>query len=160
MAKGVRERFDAKWALDPKTGCWMWLAAVDRGGYGVFSSPLTGGQKAHRHGWVLYRGPIPDGMVLDHIVCRTRSCVNPDHLRLVTQKVNALENTAGFGPKNKQKTHCSKGHEYTPENTRMKKNPRLNAGRQCRACEALREPRNHHAVRKTPPAPSDPTEAR
>ena len=44
-----------------------------------------------------------------------------------------------FGWANKQKTHCPKGHEYTPENTTIGKN----GGRFCRACKMLRYYANH-----------------
>jgi hypothetical protein len=56
------------------------------------------GNRAHR--WIVEyeRGPIPDGMVVDHL-CRNRGCVNVDHLEVVTQQVNARRRSdATHGP--------------------------------------------------------------
>jgi hypothetical protein len=47
-------------------------------------------------------GPIPEGLYLDHI-CHNPPCVNPDHLRPVTQKQN-MENHSG-----PQKNNTSSG---------------------------------------------------
>jgi hypothetical protein len=44
-------------------------------------------QYAHRSVYVHLRGPIPPGMTIDHL-CRNRSCVNPDHLEVVSLKEN------------------------------------------------------------------------
>ena len=40
-------------------------------------------QLAHRVAWEDARGPIPDGLTIDHL-CRVRNCVNVEHLELVT----------------------------------------------------------------------------
>lgn len=101
----MRERFDAKWVPEPNTGCWLWTAFVDPGGYGRFSRGPTRSPCAHRAAWHLYRYPIPDGMVIDH-KCRQRSCVNPDHLRVVTVRVNCLENSASPIAAHAKRTHC------------------------------------------------------
>ena len=57
---------------------------------------------AHRYAWERANGPIPDGMVIDHI-CGVTMCVNPDHLRTATVKQNAenltklyATNTSGY----------------------------------------------------------------
>lgn len=42
---------------------------------------------AHRYSYERSIGPIPDGLVIDHI-CRVPACVEPSHLRAVTQKQN------------------------------------------------------------------------
>ena len=47
----------------------------------------------HRFSYMLSKGNIPEGLVIDHI-CHNPSCVNPDHLRAVTQQQN-LENLPG-----------------------------------------------------------------
>lgn len=84
----------------------------------------------HRYVWEKTKGPIPPGLEIDH-QCRVRACCNVDHLRVVTKKVNTTENSNSVGAKNKVKTHCPKGHEFTPENTKIAKK---NGARACRQC--------------------------
>lgn len=93
---------------------------------------------AHRYVYESIRGPIPEGLVLDHL-CRNTSCVNPDHLEPVTYGEN-FRRGAGTGmalwdgrmpvnPKSLQ-THCIHGHEFTTENTYW----RTRTNRKCRQC--------------------------
>lgn len=73
--------------------CWKWAGnSWTRNGYGVFSA---NNRKvlAHRFAWSLRHGQIPAGMQVDH-KCHNRACVNPDHLQIVTQKLNQ-ENRSG-----------------------------------------------------------------
>lgn len=86
---------------------------------------------AHRHVWELTHGPITDNLVIDHM-CRNRACINPDHLRLVTRRVNSTENVADTiaWKASRAKTHCPKGHEYNQENTYHNK-----GRRSCRKCQ-------------------------
>lgn len=108
----------------PTTGCWLWMAAVHRvKGYGTITvSRAKLGLKhtsapVHRVFWEKVNGPVPAGMVLDHI-CRVRSCCNPDHLRAVTQYENTMMATSESPTAiNARKTHCAKcGKEYGPRN--------------------------------------------
>lgn len=107
-------------------GCWVWQGQTEKG-YGRFY--IDGGSvRAHRWAYQRAVGPIPEGLVLDHL-CRNPSCVNPFHLEAVTQAVNTLRGT-GFAAVNAAKTHCSRGHEFTPANTYR----RRSGGRECRIC--------------------------
>ena len=78
------------WAKVEKTEtCWNWTAMIE-GGYGVFGVRIEGKpvpRRAHRISYLLAHGPIPEGLMVDHI-CHNEGCVNPDHLRLATNKEN------------------------------------------------------------------------
>ena len=81
------------WSLVEKSsgGCWMWAGQIQMG-YGRFFSASHGGRvQAHRYSYAIANGinvrDLPPGMTIDHL-CRCRSCVNPDHLELVTQREN------------------------------------------------------------------------
>lgn len=92
---------------------------------------------AHRVAWELANAEeIPAGLYVDHM-CRNRRCVNPDHLRVVTPRVNATENNVGPSAANAARTHCVNGHEFTLENTYVH-GP---GWRKCRTCLAARRRR-------------------
>lgn len=86
---GLRERFDA--LVDKGGNCWLWTGSTVSTGYGYIS--VDGKSKrAHRVSYEMNVGPIPDGMAIDHI-CHVPACVNPAHLRPVTNKQNAEHRT-------------------------------------------------------------------
>ena len=120
------QRFFDKVDFDP-SGCWLWTGCTSRG-YGRFSFGQRQGM-AHRFAWTLTNGTIPDGLTIDHL-CRTRHCVNPDHLEPVPNQVNVIRGL----PFKVRPTHCPKGHEFTPENTYYSKNRRTGE-RDYRRCE-------------------------
>lgn len=88
----MRERFLKKVELIPFHSCWEWTGGKIRNGYGHFrfGYKLDGKNDirlAHRVSYELHVGPIPKGLVLDHL-CKNTSCVNPTHLQPVTQREN------------------------------------------------------------------------
>ncbi|KKM92270.1 hypothetical protein LCGC14_1220230 [marine sediment metagenome] len=119
---GQVARFDSRWIPEPNSGCWLWLGARTKDGYGQigFDGKV---RRAHRVAYKLHRGEIPAGLELDHL-CRTRSCVNPFHLDPVTHAENVARGEGG------RRTHCKRGHEFTPENTHQEKY----GSQRCRAC--------------------------
>jgi hypothetical protein len=130
------ERF---WQCVQKTDtCWHWTGKLvhggAKGGYGALSV-RNRNILAHRYAYELLVGPIPAGLVIDHL-CRNTGCVNPEHLEPVTIGENVLRGTSYYAV-NARKTHCLRGHEYTPENTlRTGKNK---TGRECRTCRTMRK---------------------
>lgn len=133
--------------------CWLWRGELTYKGYGRFQSVIEGKRvrfNAHRTVYALLIGPIPEGLVLDHL-CRNRSCCNPRHLQPVTNKENILRGES-FSAYNARVTHCPKGHEYTPDNITWN-----HKGRRCRTCHradvlARRRRRRLTASPKTPGA--------
>jgi hypothetical protein len=98
----IESRFDKQYIPVTESGCWLWIGALDKEGYGVFG--INGKQKrAHRVSYEAHIGKIPDGLCLDH-KCRVRCCVNPSHLEAVTNKENIRRGDTG---KHKRKTSQS-----------------------------------------------------
>lgn len=115
-------------------GCWIWQGRIYDNGYGNFglNKKYT---TAHRFSYQHFKGKIPKGKVIDHL-CRNKTCVNPEHLEAVSIKENVLRGS-GIAAKNAKKTHCKRGHEFTPQNTySYVKNQGI--GRTCRECGRLR----------------------
>lgn len=132
MTLDLPERFESKISPEPNTGCWLWTGAVRADGYGI-AWFRNSNQYAHRTVYTHLRCD-PGASQLDHL-CRVRCCVNPDHLEVVTQKINTQRGLVGVA--HKAMTHCRRGHEFTPENTRAD----FSRGvwcRQCRMCDKLR----------------------
>lgn len=86
----ITQFIQGRYEPDPGTGCWNWIGRVDRYGYGCLRLQLTGRRRqlgAHRAAWIAFRGPVPDGLTIDHL-CSNVLCVNPDHLEPVTNAEN------------------------------------------------------------------------
>lgn len=124
------------WAKVRKTDtCWAWVGTIQHG-YGLVNQ--NGKRKqAHRVAYEYAKGPIPSGVVLDHL-CRNRWCVNPDHLEPVTNRENVLRGQS-VQADNARKDRCPQGHPYDEANTsRMP-----DGSRRCKRC------RSDHSKAKT-----------
>lgn len=121
-------------------GCLIWTGPKGRSGppkYGRFYGCFAG-TKAHRYAYERARGPIPAGLVIDHL-CRNPLCQNPWHMEVVTQGENARRGDPGRH--NRIKTECPKGHRYSIVNTYQTRDGR----RQCRPCARERMHKAHKA---------------
>ncbi len=102
--------------------CWEWQGArAQPHGYGRFHAYVLGGPQpmwAHRFSYIVHKGPIPEGLVIDHL-CRNPCCVNPEHLEAVTQRIN-MQRGAGRGSK---PGYCKREHPLIPVPA-THKNPR------------------------------------
>jgi hypothetical protein len=113
--------------------CWEWTGGKSHG-YGVLALPGHAAPKvrAARYSYELHCGPIPDGLVIDHL-CENKGCVNPWHLEPVTSEVNLQRH---FG----KRQECLRGHPLEwRRDTYKDGTPRLR--RFCRTCSTERNKR-------------------
>lgn len=133
-------------SYETDSGCIIWYGAVNNKGYGLLwvYGKLT---LAHRAAYEIAKGPIPPDTELDHL-CRTRQCINPDHLEAVSHKVNLKR---GLWP-NASKTHCPRGHPYSGDNLFINNHGR----RECRSCKREGSKINARRYRKNARAQQSP----
>lgn len=145
----VDERF---WSFVNKAGpvserrpdlgpCWVWTGGGWPSGYGSFR---VNGVKvgAHRYAYERLVGPIPEGLVVDHL-CFNRSCVRPAHLEVVTFRENILrgDNTAAQFAR---RSNCLRGHCFDPPNGYITSQ----GARGCRACDRIRSARKRSRAKQ------------
>jgi hypothetical protein len=127
--------------------CIECRGGTNRDGY----SPLSyRGKKylAHRFVWQAINGPIPSGLNVCH-ACDNPRCINIEHLFLGTQADNLRDMRQKGRHAHQKVTHCPKGHEYTPANTRL----RCDGARSCRTCNNDIVRRRYHELRRQPAQP-------
>lgn len=95
--RSAEGRYWPKVAVRGDDECWLWVGSTDAAGYGHFRQPGRNASapnvRAHRFGFELANGPIPEGAKVDH-QCFEKSCQNPAHLRLATHSQN-MQNRPG-----------------------------------------------------------------
>lgn len=131
--------------ISTESGCWRWTGRTSPlyGKLLVRVEGITVQRYAHRVVYEMFRGPIPDGLTIDHL-CRNPPCVNPWHLEPVTQGVNTLRGNA-VSAVNLRKTHCLRGHPLFGDNVYWRRD--RPGTRQCKACGLeLRRLRNRQRL--------------
>lgn len=109
-------------------GCVVWTGGLQSKGYGAFRFRRRL-RYAHRVAYVASRGPIPRGLVVDHL-CRNRACVNPAHMELVTSVENVMRGVS-IPAVNARKDTCVRGHsDWSVRSS----GPFAGRRRWCRAC--------------------------
>lgn len=109
--------------------CFVWRGATDSHGYG---SILADGRTRSTHvaAYEALVGEIPEGLVLDHLVCSEILCWNPWHLDPVPMAVNTQRSNAKRWSKY---GHCKRNHPWKGGNIMI-----VSGKRRCRACHEMR----------------------
>lgn len=130
------------WAKVDKRGpddCWNWTGGKVETGYGHFQFGKQMG--AHRVSVMLSGREIPRDRVVHHI-CSNRACVNPAHLEVTTQLQNVL--SGELLRRAKERTVCGRGHQYTPETTRVS----ATGSKRCILCEREWKREHYQSVKR------------
>lgn len=88
----------------------------------------------HRVVYEEHYGTIPDKHQVDHVRdrgCRYRHCIEPSHLEAIPQAENVRRQPNVIDQM--ARNRCPKGHEYTKENTMVRKRG-SGTKRECRQC--------------------------
>lgn len=79
--------------VEKTESCWIWIAARNQFGYGMFRVETGKVRGAHRWSFEQFKGPIPAGHDVCHS-CDVRNCVNPDHLWVALPEENLRDMSA------------------------------------------------------------------
>lgn len=128
----VKRRFMQKVRIIPGK-CWEWIGSKNHE-YGQIriGSKL---RRACRVSYAIWVGDLRvSGHEIDHLVCSNPSCVNPNHIRLVTHLSNLSRNNSPPSI-NIRKEYCINGHNsWEPKFYRKE-------GKTYRSCAKCRERR-------------------
>jgi len=97
IPKAVAERAATRYEVVGE--CWLSTYSVGSHNYAQVGWQVGGRNYmtlAHRAAWTHHNGVIPEGMTVDHFDHCNHKCVNPAHLRLLTNSQNARRNRPGL----------------------------------------------------------------
>lgn len=133
----------------PEGDCLIWTGNLDKNGYGRYKHK---GREwpAHRLAWAVARGPVPEGLHIDHL-CFNKRCVKVEHLEPVTPAENSRR--SNYHHKGGSPTEFPCGHPRTPENSHMlctTKSRKRGHNRRYGACKACRVAAKRRAYKPKP----------
>lgn len=142
----VAERAYTRVDID-EDGCWVSRYSTASHGYSQIGWQTSTSRHVvlgHRASWVHVHGQVPIGMTLDHL-CRQRRCVNPDHLRLMSNFENARRNNGADFPMGQ----CANGHPNTDMVSvpKRSKNGQPRMGLSCASCARIHAARGNWRTR-------------
>lgn len=133
--------------VDATTGCWEVSGSIASNGYPHVSDGRRKKTSTHRAMFEAWYGPIPDGLVLDHI-CRNTRCANPEHLEPVTNGENVRRGISADATRARYaaQTECKRGHPLSGDNIRTFIARNGSAHRTCKMCSADGQRRRRAAI--------------
>jgi hypothetical protein len=115
--------------------CWLWCGAIAPTGHGRVTFKGKKHQ-AHRVAKHLYEGFNLDSenLICHKLECPNKHCINPNHTYEGDYSDNNNDTVLAGNNIEASKTYCSRGHEYTKENTRLYLSKQGSWKRKCKLC--------------------------